>query len=185
MDQTVLPPEMDRAMVLEGLHKKDRDAFLLLLRQWEQPMLQTAQRILQSTSDAEEVRQMVLLQILEKPERLPDAGRFEAWIRRCVINESLNLLRKRKRDDKARRSAALVQQHPSDDPATNVERLDEADSLDQALLELAPIQRAVVSLRFDDGLTIREIAETLDQPHATAHWQLTNAIRQLRSHLGL
>jgi RNA polymerase sigma-70 factor (ECF subfamily) len=183
MASITLTPESEQSSMVEGLRKGDREAFVTLVKKWEQAMLQTAQRILQSTTDAEDVRQTILTRILERPECLPAEDHLDLWIRRCVINESLHRLRKRKCDAVARQALLNSPPDPAADPAAAVERHEQVSALSRALATLSPEQRAMLSLRFDDGLTIREIAETLQLPPTTAYDRLKNIIRLLRSQL--
>ncbi len=52
------------------------------------------------------------------------------------------------------------------------------------MLQLEPEQRAILSLRFDEQLTIREIGSVLKQPHTTVQSKLRRAIEQLRNLMG-
>ncbi|MCA9202873.1 MAG: sigma-70 family RNA polymerase sigma factor, partial [Planctomycetales bacterium] len=58
------------------------------------------------------------------------------------------------------------------------------ERLSIALAELSPDARAILSLRFDEDLTFREIAVLLDRPPSTVKSQLAKAIAQLRDLLG-
>jgi len=52
--------------------------------------------------------------------------------------------------------------------------------LRNALEALEPEQRAILSLRFDEECTIREIGSILEQPHTTVQSKLDRAIARLR-----
>ncbi len=45
------------------------------------------------------------------------------------------------------------------------------------------MKSALLSLRFDEGLTVREIADVLERPRSTVHFQLEQAVKSLRSKL--
>ena len=45
-------------------------------------------------------------------------------------------------------------------------------------------ERALLTLRFDEGLTIREIADVLETPHTTIQSRLQSTVRTLRARLG-
>lgn len=167
---------------IEALKLGDKVAFAKIVRVWESAMLQTATRILGSVAEAEEVRQNVLLKMYEAPATIPHADRFAPWIRRCVINESLRKIRRQSIEERYRQQTSLgtKQQLDSSDPATIAMRRDLATSLHQAMAGLTPHQRTLLTLRFDDELTIREIAEVLESAKTTVHAQLAEAIVFLR-----
>ena len=144
--------------------------------------LSTSARIVGSIGDAEEIRQIVLLRLLERPHNLPRPGKFAAWIRRCVINESLMFLRRQKVDLAARQQLAEAAKDVTTF-ANECEKAEAGQLLADALQILSPDHRGLISLRFDDGLTVREIADILEKPRATVHAQLAQAIKLLRGQL--
>ena len=164
----------------------DHSAFVALVRKWQGPLLRIAFRIVGQLGEAEDVRQTVLLRMLEAPERLPQPDRFAAWIRRCTVNESLLLLRRHRRDQNAtkrlvRRQSGCVAIEPIDAIAAS----DESQWLRQSLAQLEPDQRALLALRFDDGLTFRDISIVMERPTSTVKSQVAKAIEQLRILLSL
>ncbi len=172
----MMPTENEQ--LLGRLRSRDRSAFARLVRTHEQQMLRTAFRIVGQQSDAEEVRQSVLLRIWQSPEKLPEPQRLGSWLHRCVVNESIALLRRRKRYER-RHVDSLEQVHLETQSTCE----DEAELLRDAMSQLEPEPRAILSLRFDEQLTIREIASLLQQPHTTVQSKLERAIGRLRSHL--
>jgi len=170
---------------VEALRRGDKVVFARVVRAWESSMLQTAARILGSVTEAEEVRQIVLMRMVESPTKIPTADRFAPWIRRCVINESLRRVRRQKVERDYQRNATLsvTGKAESKDPATIAIQRDQITRLHQVMAILTPHQRALVSLRYDDGLTIREIAKVVQSAKTTVHKQLTEAIQLLRIHM--
>lgn len=136
-------------------------------------MYRIAFRIVRQRSDAEEVRQTVLLRMIQRPEVLPDANRIASWIRRCVVNESITLLRKRKRLTNVEDFAAFEDSLPSSCS-------DDARQLGSLLERLEPETRALLALRFDEDLTVRQIANIVDKPRSTVHAKIQAAINSLR-----
>ena len=65
----------------------------------------------------------------------------------------------------------------------NLQDRESREQLAVALAKLAPEERALVSLRFDEDLTFREIGEVLELPTSTIKSQLSQAIARLRTAL--
>ncbi|MCA9175125.1 MAG: sigma-70 family RNA polymerase sigma factor [Planctomycetales bacterium] len=169
----------DTDELLQQVRRHDTAAFTQFVRRHEQSMLRTAYRIVGQIADAEEVRQVLLMRIWQSPDQLPPAGQLGGWLQRCVINESIALLRRRQRDQ--RQLAGVSETVPT---ATQPPDWDgETERLRHALNELEPEQRALLALRFDEQLTLRQIAEVLGQPHTTVQSKLQRAIGQLRARL--
>ena len=168
--------EASDADLCRGFVDGSRQAKSDFVRRWESPMYRIALRIVGQSADAEEVRQTVLLRMLQRPESLPQPQNIAAWIRRCVINESLTLLRKRRRF-----ASSDIAESERTEPPTD--RSIEAAQLHAVLDQMPPEIRALLSLRFDEGLTVREIADVVDQPRSTVHAKLQSAIGTLRKKL--
>lgn len=62
--------------------------------------------------------------------------------------------------------------------------LEDAVELQQAVRQLPLALRAVVVLRFHEGLSIKEIALVTGAPVGTVKWRMFTALRRLRSQLG-
>lgn len=160
---------------LERIRNGDTAAFTLMVRQHEHAMLRTSFRILGQQADAEEVRQCILLKIWQEPKNLPPAERLEAWLYRCVVNESIARLRSAKRQHDRN---SMLAETLSD--SENASHNHEADEVRDALEKLPAEQRAILSLKFDEQMTVREIGRVLEKPHTTIQAKLTKAIKELR-----
>ena len=159
----------------------DRSAFAALVRRWEGPLVRIAYRITGDLAEAEDLRQRVLLRLLESPGSVRSPDRFAAWIRRAIVNQALTALRGRRRRERFDRR--LRGHAPATDDADPGEALiagDQARRLAVALLRLDPRDRAMLSLRFDEDLTFSEIAAALGQPATTVKSRVARAIDRLR-----
>jgi RNA polymerase sigma-70 factor (ECF subfamily) len=153
-----------------------------LIRVWEHSLLRIAFRIVGNIEDAEEVRQVVLLKLIEKQERISEVSNLDGWIRTCVVHEAISWLRRKKSRrvmmSKFESAATRNTASTGDEFAM---RADDRDLLNFGLRALKPEQRAILSLRFDEDLTVREIGEVLGQPHTTVQSRLQVAITELRA----
>ena len=156
----------------------DHDAITWFVQRWEQSLLTIAYRIVGQPADAEEVRQTVLLKILRE-DNFEAIVNLPGWIRRITVNESIDFLRRRDR-----RMAIEVADHPIARQAGDA-NFDNVEQLTEVLQTLPPETRALLALRFDDGLTIREIGEVLETPHTTIQSRLQAALELLRTKLGV
>lgn len=180
--------DLTDADLVDRFQRGDRAAFSALVRRWEGFVLRVAARVTGDRGEAEEVRQVVFLRLLESPQAVRDRDRFAAWLRRAAVNEAISAVRRRTRRERAlgrlhvRRSAAIedLAAHPGDALAA----ADEASRLAAAMAGLEPGERALLSLRFDEGLTFAEIADALGEPASTIKSRAARVVARLRVMLG-
>jgi RNA polymerase sigma-70 factor (ECF subfamily) len=128
--------------------------------------------------DAPDLTQQIFLQVFRKIGQYSGRGRFDRWLYRLAVNEAFQHLRRKRRT----RHRALVYE-PVDDSARGDERTERKDLMEQALARLDPELRSICLLREIEGLSYREIAETLDIPEGTVGSRLNRARRDLKQHL--
>jgi RNA polymerase sigma-70 factor (ECF subfamily) len=160
----------------------DRSAFAALVRRWEGPLVRIAYRITGDLAEAEDLRQRVLLRLLESPGSVRRPERVAAWVRRAIVIHALTALRRRRRRERLDRW--FGERAPAVDaaqPADVVIAGDQAQRLAEALLRLDPRERTLLSLRFDEDLTFSEIAAALSQPVTTVKSRVARAIERLRA----
>jgi RNA polymerase sigma-70 factor (ECF subfamily) len=166
--------EQDRALVeryLEG----HRDAASGLVDRYQQRLFNVALRMLNDVQDAEDVTQTVFLNAFLKLRTYDPRYRFFSWIYRMTVNESLNVLKRRKR------TVTLEGQPDMPAPGAAPDRAAEVqDGVGKALMCLKPDDRAVVVLRHFVSFSYQEIAEVLEIPVRTVKSRLYTARERLR-----
>jgi RNA polymerase sigma-70 factor, ECF subfamily len=170
--------------MLRRWERGDRQAFLAAVRPWQDTAHRIACRIVGNLHDAEEVWQSLMLRLLRNGVALPPAEKFGAWLRRCAVNESIHFLRNRRAARRVRHESAGIARAETLDAAHDFLESERLSELQIALGGLTDDERALLSLRFDEGLTVREIADVLERPPSTVHFQLEQAVKLLRSQLG-
>jgi RNA polymerase sigma-70 factor (ECF subfamily) len=183
-DQT-RPEQTLSEQTLSRWAQGDRQAFLEAVGPWQDAVHRIACRVVGNRHDAEEVWQSLMLKLLNREGALPRAAKFAAWLRRCAVNESIAFLRQGHAALRARLDSAKTRRREPGEPADAFQEDETRSKLQQALARLSDEQRALLSLRFDEGLTVREIADVLERPRSTVHFQLEQAVQMLRNFLGV
>lgn len=133
----------------------------------------TAFVILGDWQSAEDAVQSAFAKVYVKwPNLRPEVR--EAYVRRAVVNESLTLVRRRRRESPAEALPDTAVEDPGD--ATGVD-------LGSALARLPARQRAIVALRFLDDRSVAEVASALDIAEGTVKSQTARALATLRTQL--
>jgi RNA polymerase sigma-70 factor (ECF subfamily) len=163
--------------LVERAREGDRDAFGSLVVMISDRSYALAVRILRDGDLAEDALQGALISVWRQLPTLRDPDRFEAWVRKVVVNACYAEARRR------RTWAANVRVLPVDGPAgpDSLLSIVDRDELERVFRRLPVDQRAVFVLHHHLGLPLTEIAETLGIPDGTARSRLHYATRTLRA----
>ncbi len=171
--------------------QRDRAAFGVLYRRYLDRVYAYSFYLLGDHHDAEDVTERTFLAALASLHRFRDRGSsFRAWLFRIAHNEVANALRGRTR--RRRRTVpmgelevpSLPAASAADDPAQEVDRIDDARRVRRALETLADDRRHVLVLRFVDGLSAGEIGEVLGRSAGAVRVLQHRALRDLAERLG-
>ncbi len=172
------------ADLFHRLRRGDPSAFTTLVRRWEDSTYTIAYRITGDHSAAEDVRQAVFLRLLLKSSTIRRAESLGRWLRRSVVNEAINTVRRRKRillniNWEVEESGLSSLENPEE----RLQAEEQAVQLRESLQRLDPGDRALLCLRFDEGLTMKEIAAVVEKPVSTVKTRVDRAVTRLRRFL--
>jgi RNA polymerase sigma-70 factor (sigma-E family) len=133
-------------------------------------LLRTAYLLTGHAQDAEDLVQTTLVKVVPQWRRISDDP--EAYVRRVLVHENVSRWRRRRWREHA---TDVLPEGLSHDP-------DRAELLAvrEALRTLAPRQRAVLVLRYYEGLSEAEIAATLGIAPGTVKSQARDGLARLR-----
>jgi RNA polymerase sigma-70 factor (ECF subfamily) len=164
--------EQDRLLVKRCLEGQP-DGPIGLVDRYHKRLFNVALRMLGDVQDAEDVTQTVFFNAFDKLRSYDPKYRFFSWIYRMTVNESLNLLKRKKRTVTLEDIVAIKAPGPDHDAEVN-------DLVGRALMELKPNDRAVVVLSHFASFSYQEIADMLDIPVQTVKSRLHEAREKLR-----
>jgi len=161
----------DAALMLR-VKQGDWAAFTELVDKYKQPVMNLAYRMLRDAAEAEDLAQVVFLQIYKSANRYEVSSKFTTWMFTIARNLCLNEIRRRSRHP----ADSLDTTHPGheDQPLQQYEdkkTFSPPDSLlqgeleekiEQALSELPENQRTAILLCRGDELSYEDIAKVLN-----------------------
>ena len=161
----------------------DEAEFTELVTAVSQRLLRTGYAVCGDRQLAEDAVQSALTSAYRSWRRVRDADSPEAYLRRMVVNELLSW-RRRKSWSATSLRAVVPEPSPGSSPGSRVAS-HEDEVVDHALVwgaigELPPRRRAVVVLRYYEGLSEAEIADVLGIRPGTVKSQASAALAQLR-----
>lgn len=167
--------EQDRALV-ERYLENHRDAAGALVDRYQQRLFNVAFRMLGNVQDAEDVTQTVFFNVFHRLHTYDPSYKFFSWIYRMTVNESLNMLKRRKPTDMLEDDVDIL----APEGGAAADHAAAEDRVRSALMGLKPDDRAVVVLRHFVSFSYQEIADVLEIPVQTVKSRLFTARERLR-----
>lgn len=178
--------EDDRELVRRAQAGR-KDAFEELVRRHQQRVFAVASGILRGREDIEDVAQQVFVKAYFSLKRFDQRAAFSTWLYKITVNECWDWLRKKKvrpllyesdlSDDQARRFSAAGEESSSGPDVA--ERLAARQRVETLLSGLEERDRTMLILKEVEGLTVEEIAETLDLNANTVKVRLFRTRRRI------
>jgi RNA polymerase sigma-70 factor (ECF subfamily) len=156
----------------------DHDAFAALVGAASDRLYALACLILRDSDRAEDATQEAFVRAWREVPKLRDAERFDAWLRRLVVNACYDEARRIRR--RAEVSLVLLDQRSVLDPSSSMA---ETDRVDRAFRRLPLDQRVVLALQHYYDLSHVEIAETLGIPLGTVKSRVRYGVAAMRAQL--
>ncbi len=138
-----------------------------------------AQRIVGDPAEAEDICQYAYLKALTAQDTIRDPEKLTGWLTRVIVNQSLDILRKRKRhrDAKEEHNAIAWQKANANNPHELVDNREYIASMLERLDE--PI-RTVVVMRTMQGLSGNEVKQALGCSAGLVSTRLHQGLELLR-----
>lgn len=133
-------------------------------------------RILNNREEAEDVLQESFVKAFTKLENFRAEASFGSWLKRIVINHSLNAVKKKRLvfQELNEDIHHVEEEEKEEDPEYTVEHIREA------LKEMADGYRVIFTLFMFEGQSHAEIAKSLNISEVTSRTQLNRAKKKMR-----
>jgi RNA polymerase sigma-70 factor (ECF subfamily) len=170
----------ERDLVLR-VQQGDTDAFDALVRGYIRQARGIARRLMQDPEDADDLVQDAFLRALEKIASFDPTRPFGPWLFRILVNAGRDIFRRRANRPTEPERADIISSAPT--PDQQAEGAEIRRRFEEALSELPPRQRLIVWSFEVDGMSTKEIAETLGVGQVTVRWHLHQGRHALREAL--
>lgn len=158
----------------------DVQSYRELLRRHQPLVFNTCRRMLRSEQDAEEVCQDAFLQVFHKIGNFEGRSTFKTWLYRVVYNLCID--RQRKLARRRQGDTSVAEQITDNESIRTATQGTGAvqDQVNSAIAKLREDDQEIIVMRFVTGLTIAEIAETLELKLSAAKMRLYRAQEQFK-----
>lgn len=164
------------AKTYRRLKRRQQRACHQIYQQFSAPVYNLAYRMLQSPEDAQDISQVSFITAFNKIEQWSQEVAFGFWLRRIVINQSLDLLRKRTPQlliDDGNQIIAMIAGETSI-------TYDHSHDANHYLKNLSPAMRTIIWLYEVEGFTHQEIGAFFDCSESFSKSRLARAKQQLK-----
>lgn len=165
--------------LVEACRRGDPSAQRALYELTSQRVYRLLLRMTRNPQDAFDLAQEVYIKAFTRLEQFDAAASITTWIYRIAVNEALQFLRADQR-----RQRRIQAQTPRESPSRPTETIDARLDVEAGLARLPEFERALLVLRYLEGMDYAEMARVLDRPAGTIASGLNRARRMLREAMG-
>ena len=169
--------------LVDGCRKNKRSAQIRIYELYYKAMYNTSLRILNNREEAEDIMQEAFLDAFKKIDLYKGTGSFGAWLKRIVVNKSIDHLRTKKGNVKSRRRNHMLQKtlkthHLKMKTYVN-NTFTRMEEIRNAMENLPNHHKIVVSLYLLEGYDHKEIAQILNISYNNARARYFRAKKEL------
>jgi RNA polymerase sigma-70 factor (ECF subfamily) len=187
---------LNESLLIEKAKKRDTAAFSALVKRHQERALHVAYSFLGNREDARDAAQEAFVKAYESLSSFKGGSQFSTWLHRILVNVCKDTLRKKI----VRKNLAVTRREPDEDeektraedkvashyPSARDQMVSRelGGAIREAMETLPPQQRSAFALRYLEGLSLAEIAETLklSEGAVKAHvWQAAQKMQKLLS----
>lgn len=170
----------DELLVLD-CQRGDQAALKELIGRWQKRLGRFALRLTGDADAAADALQETWIAIVRGIRRLDDPASFRAWAYRIAANKCADWIRKNQRSRNLNERLTIESDGRVVQSAeAELERQDEISQLRSALRKLSHERRMILSLKYVDEMSTREIAKALNVPEGTVKSRLYHAREDLK-----
>lgn len=169
-------------VLVEKARRKDANAFAALIREFERMALSVAFGVLGDASAAGDVVQDAFIRAWQRLGELREPERFGTWVCGITRNLAIDALRRRKPTEQLSPTNAVMDpERWTVNPLDEVDRREEKLQVADAVASLDEASRLILTLRYYEDLSSKEIAERLEMTPAAVDMRLSRARKVLRA----
>jgi RNA polymerase sigma factor (sigma-70 family) len=169
--------------LIDGCQAGDQKAQFQVYKLYYKAMFNTSLRIVSDSMEAEDVMQEAFLSAFEKIHTYSGTVSFGAWLKKIVVNRSLDSLAKRKAIFEDIENHTGIHDDSSEEIEYKQDVEAKVEEVKSAIEKLPEGYRVILSLYLIEGYDHDEIADMLNISSSTSRSQLSRAKQKLVNEL--
>jgi RNA polymerase sigma-70 factor (ECF subfamily) len=178
--------ETETAKIARGLRERDTELLADLVERYQHRLVRYLLYLTGRRDYAEDLAQETWIRVLQRGSQYNGRQRFDPWLFAIARNLAIDYLRKKQKavqtaslpDD---RDEILLVSSSGPSPFEAAARSEDAIRLAAQLQILSPLYREALLLRFQEDLSLAEIAQVLGAPVTTVTSRIYRGLAALRS----
>jgi RNA polymerase sigma-70 factor (ECF subfamily) len=176
------------AAAVEQVLGGDHEAFRVLVDRHSRGLFRLAFRMTGNQQDAEEVVQETFMRAFKSLKDFEARSSAATWLYRIAANQSLDLLKRRKRhathhqvaEESDFEEGAIQVQADDPDPERLLLSREVKSRVATVMSQLTPVERVAFTMRHMEGRSIEEISKALKVRNVAARNSVFRAVQKLR-----
>lgn len=169
--------------LMQCICKGERWAFGCLYDRYFDKLVWFARSFLQDEQKAEDAIQEIFIRIIEHPEKFDATKKFSTWVYTLTGNYCKNILRDEQNRNRIIEQNVLPQQNKQTQLHEQSDYHLLKDRIKKACEQLNEKEKNVFALRFEQDLSIKEIADILDMPEGSVKSSIYYLLKKVSPHL--
>lgn len=161
--------------LIQKCRKGNQKSQMQIYKLYYKAMFNTSLRIIGNKADAEDIMQDSFISAFQKISQYTEEGSFGGWLKRIVVNKSLDVLNKNKLETDFNEHLEVVVEEPIVVSIDHVKIKDVKD----ALLKIKEEYRIIISLFLFEGYDHEEISEILGISYNLSRTRYSRARKKL------
>ena len=170
--------------LIKGCLERDRKAQQAVYKLLYGKMKVVCMRYTRDTDQALDILQEGFIKVFQNMERYSGSGSFEGWVRRIMVNLSIDRFRKQKNDFLLLNGSMNIEDYEDVvEDETDVESVDydfTPEQILEAMQQLSPAYKTVFNLYVFENYTHQDIAEALSISIGTSKSNFAKAKRNMK-----
>ena len=178
--------ETETAKIARGLRERDMELLADLVERYQHRLVRYLLYLTGWREYAEDLAQETWIRVLQRGSQYNGRQRFDPWLFAIARNLAIDYLRKKRKAVQTAslpndRDAMLLLPSSGPSPFEAAARSEDAIRLAGQLQILSPLYREALLLRFQEDLSLPEIAQVLGAPVTTVTSRIYRGLAALRS----
>jgi RNA polymerase sigma-70 factor, ECF subfamily len=173
------------AELVYGLRSSQRQAIAVLYDRYAGLVYSIAYRILQNVQEAEDLTQDIFVKFWEHDCYNPERGSLSSFLGLLTRSRAIDKIRQRTTANSflARWQQAVTEESTFPSPLESATTAETQAKIQQAMAQIPAQQRQILELSYYQGLSHRQIAQSLNLTPGVVKSRLRQALTQLKTQL--
>ncbi len=165
--------------LIEACRHQNRNAQIRIYELYFKALYNTSLRIVSNTAEAEDIMQESFLEAFRKIEDYRGEGSFGAWLKRIVVNNSINHLRKKREMISLDESTIELRDPAPDEQEYSENVFCRLEEIREGIKKLPENYRILISLHLLEGYDHEEMAEIFNTTNGNIRVKYLRAKQKL------